>query len=66
MLLMMKEILTDTLSVGVMGDGRTYEQQALLSLQVLGEILMLAGFFTFPEKKLDKLTIYSYNKANFR
>ena len=22
--------------------------------------------FTFPEKKLDKLTIYSYNKANFR
>jgi GMP synthase PP-ATPase subunit len=62
----MKEILTDTLSVGVMGDGRTYEQQALLSLQVLGEILMLAGFFTFPEKKLDKLTIYSYNKANFR
>ena len=40
--------------------------ESLLSLQVLGEILMLAGFFTFPEKKLDKLTIYSYNKANFR
>lgn len=38
-------------------------------LQVLGEILMLAGFFAFSpvsEKKLDKLTIYSYNMANFR
>ena len=38
----------------------------LLSLQVLGEILVLAGFFAFSEKKLDKLTIYSYNEANFR
>ena len=42
------------------------DNESLLSLQVLGEILMLAGFFTFPEKKLDKLTIYSYNEANLR
>ena len=37
-----------------------------LSLQMLGEILVFAGFFAFSEKKLDKLTIYSYNKANLR
>ena len=37
-----------------------------LSLQVLGEILVFAGFFAFSEKKLDKLTIHSYNMTNFR
>ncbi len=35
-------------------------------LQVLGEILILAGFFRFWRKKLDKLTIHSYNVANLR
>ena len=40
--------------------------KSVIRLQVLGEILILAGFFEFSEKKLDKLTIYSYNKANFR
>jgi len=40
--------------------------KSIPGLQVLGEILILAGFFRFWRKKLDKLTIYSYNMANLR
>ncbi len=35
-----------------------------LSLQVLGEILMLAGLFVFSEKKVEKLINISYTAAN--
>ena len=40
--------------------------KSIPGLQVLGEILILAGFFSFLEKRLDKLTIYSYYMANLR
>ena len=50
-------------------DGKPFgmmNSKSIPGLQVLGEILILAGFFRFWRKKLDKLTIYSYNMANLR
>ncbi len=35
-----------------------------VSLQVLGEILILTGFFAFSKKKIDKLIFVSYAMDN--
>ena len=62
MLLMMKEILTDTLSVGVMGDGRTYEH--LLALRSVNTSdFMTADWSRIPYEVLDRASVRIVNEV---